>query len=94
MDSINMTFRVYCEYLARAMAVVIANRALQPWARSLSLDGIISGASQSFFVFNSGGTVVEGDNLNALPGNNIVYLVSPNQLNVAPDAYNARSDSI
>ncbi len=86
MDLINQIYGPYFSYIAKAAATIVAKDAFQAWTGSLDLDGLISGGDLEIQIFYAAGSVIEGDNLNAIPTNNKVYFVGPDQINAVTDA--------
>ena len=66
--------------LENTMIILVGNSLLKAFVNNLALDGIITGASLSFHVFNQAGSVIEGNVVNELAGRNDVILVGPNQV--------------
>ncbi|MDQ2840874.1 MAG: PASTA domain-containing protein [Acidobacteriota bacterium] len=81
MDLIQQLYWDYFAYLEKAAATLALRQAFQLWKGPAGFDGINSGASQSFLVFNAGSTIIEGENFSINPENNRVYLIGPDQIN-------------
>ncbi len=82
-------------YLENAMIILAAEHLLNQYVNNMGMEGIITGASLSFHIFNAGGSVIEGNGFSRIPGRNKVYLVGPNQVNAARgviDAFRAEVD--
>jgi beta-lactam-binding protein with PASTA domain len=78
MKLVNEIYGPIMQEVGRMMAVVAANGLLQQFGNFANLEGLITGASQSFHAFNLVGSVIEGEGFNR---NNVsrndVFLVGP-----------------
>lgn len=77
---INLLYGDAFRQLENTMILLVANGLLNSFINNLSLDGIITGASLTFHVFNQQGSVIEGSVVNLLPARNDVILVGPDQV--------------
>lgn len=77
---INMMYGQAFTYLENTMILLAANSLLGVYVNNLTLEGIITGASLSFHIFNAPGSVIEGSAINPIPSRNDVLLVGPNQV--------------
>jgi Bacterial Ig domain len=77
---INLLYGDAFRQLENTMIILVGNSLLKAFVNNLALDGIITGASLSFHVFNQTGSVIEGNVVNELAGRNDVILVGPNQV--------------
>ena len=76
--------------LARSAAILTANSLLQTYANTISLPGIITGASLSFHIFNQPGSVIEVNGANRnLPERSDVFLVGTAAIAAVEDLINA-----
>jgi len=60
--------------------------AFQAAVGAADIDGLVSGASQSFFVFQSGPSEIDVIGQDPVQQNNKVYLIGPDQINGVTDA--------
>ena len=90
---VNRVYGPAFKYLENASILLAANALLQPFQNQVGIVTIITGASQSFHIFNAANSVIEGLGFNTdFPKRHRVYLVGPNQVNAARgvlDAFNA-----
>jgi len=78
MRLVNEIYGPIMQEVSRMIVIVAANGLLQQFTNIASLEGLITGASQSFHAFNLGGSVIEGFGFNRDDASrNDVFLVGP-----------------
>src|SRR5205085_5488093 len=75
----------YFEYLLKSIATLSASRAFQAVKGGIQLDGIITGASLSFHVFDATNSVIESSVVNLMVRRNDVYIIGPNQVSTVQE---------
>jgi hypothetical protein len=86
MDLINKIYGPFFAYIAKAAATMVLRDAFQAATGAINIDGLVSGASQSFFVFQSAPSEIDVLAADPILENNKVYLIGPDQINGAASA--------
>jgi hypothetical protein len=77
---INILYGDVFRHLENMTIILVANDLLGAFINNGTLDGIITGASLSFHIFNAADSVIEGTVINPIASRNDVFLVGPNQV--------------
>jgi len=83
MNLVNQMYGKIMQEVTRMMGILIINSALQSYTNAAAMEGLISGASQSFQAPNIGGSVIEGEGWNLEPKRNDVYFIGPQAISAA-----------
>ena len=83
MNLVNQMYGKIMQEVTRMMGILIINSALRSYTNAAAMEGLISGASQSFQAPNIGGSVIEGEGWNLEPKRNDVYFIGPQAISAA-----------